>query len=123
MLCRGVQLCRVLLTWHHRGPRSEIPGRIDTERSVAGQESIGRASGLALALVCLGGPAPAAERSVRDLYEDCTGRDAHADASFDHDGYHDLLDALCNTYEAEWYGAFERESARAARYLLTGEDQ
>jgi Rap1a immunity proteins len=71
MLCRGVQLCRVLLTWHHRGPRSKVPGRVDTERSVAGRESIGRASGLALTLVCLGGPAPAAEPSVRDLYEDC----------------------------------------------------
>ncbi len=57
-------------------------------------------------------------RSPRDLYEDATGQDAHADASFNSDAYHSLLDTLCNTYEAEWFAAYERTATYSARYQL-----
>ncbi len=57
-------------------------------------------------------------RTPRDLYEDCTGRDAHADATYNADAYDSVLSDLCDEYEQAWFTSYEATVTNAARYLL-----
>ena len=54
----------------------------------------------------------------RRLFEDVTGMDAHAEATWNADAYHAYLEALCDAYEAGVSDTFETECERILRAAL-----
>lgn len=57
-------------------------------------------------------------RTPRDLFEELTGCDAHAEASWNADAYGDYVDALCTAWEAGVSDAFLPECERILRAAL-----